>query len=409
MTQTLDDQRTESPEATYQRLAERFRPVFARIAEGALDRELNRVLPHEQVAWLNAAGFGKLRVPVANDGDGVTFEQFFRLLVELAEADSSVAHLYRSHFAFVETVGLESEEFQRRWYPRIVAGEIFGNAATEKDGNALGTTNTKLTRDGADWRLNGEKYYTTGSIFAEWIAVMASTEGIEGRQYAVVSTRQPGVDIVDDWDGFGQQLTGTGTTYFRDAVVHSGDVIQRSESTTHETAFFQLVLLAVLAGIGRAALADASSLVRNRKRTFNTGSGDLFRNDPLILQLVGQISAKSFAAEAVVLAAARELDAAADTSLEPDAVQRYIRGEAAVEKAQLTVPELVLSAAEQLFDVTGASSTSKGKALDRHWRNARTVATHNPTVFKARTIGDFEVNGTTPEGLHSIGDAKPQV
>ena len=251
-----------------------------------------------------------------------------------------------------------------------------------------------------------DRYYTTGTIFAEWIAVMASTEGVEGRQYAVVSTTQPGVEILDDWDGFGQQLTGTGTTIFRDAVVPDANVIRRSESTTHEPAFFQLFLLAVLAGIGRAALADARPLVRDRKRTFNTGSGELFRSDPLILQLVGQLSAKVFAAESVVLAAARELDAGADPDLDLTPEQRYVRGEIAVEKAQLLVPELVQSAAQQLFDVTGASATSKSKSLDRHWRNARTVATHNPAVFKARTVGDFEVNGTTPEGLHSIGDAR---
>jgi hypothetical protein len=26
--------------------------------------------------------------------------------------------------------------------------------------------------------------------------------------------------------------------------------------------------------------------------------------------------------------------------------------------------------------------------------------------LEARTVGDYEVNGTTPEGLHSIGDAR---
>lgn len=396
-----------STEPDYEALAERFRPVFARIAAGALAREQDRILPFEQVRWLNEVGFGRLRVPVPHGGDGIGFEPFFRLLIELAESDSSVAHLYRSHFAFVETVGLEDEQFQSRWYPRVVAGEIFGNAATERSGNVLGSTGTVLTRAGEDWLLNGRKFYTTGTIFAEWIAVTASTEGVEGRQYAVVSTTAPGVEILDDWDGFGQQLTGTGTTIFRDAVVPQANIIQRSVSTTHEPAFFQLVLLAVLAGIGRAALADARLLVRDRKRTFNTGSGELFRRDPLILQLVGQLSAKAFAAESIVRAAARELDAAADPGLDLTPVQRYTRGEVAVEKAQLLVPELVQSAAQQLFDITGASATSKAKSLDRHWRNARTVATHNPAVFKARIVGDYEVNGTTPEGLHSIGDVRP--
>ncbi|MEE7547026.1 acyl-CoA dehydrogenase, partial [Xanthomonas sp. Kuri4-1] len=36
-------------------LAERFDPVFARIAEGAVARERERRLAHEPVAWLRAA------------------------------------------------------------------------------------------------------------------------------------------------------------------------------------------------------------------------------------------------------------------------------------------------------------------------------------------------------------------
>ena len=400
-----------SPHARYEALAARFRPVFARIAEGAQDRELTRTLPFEQVGWLKEAGFGAVRLPAEAGGHGASQAEFFRLLVELAEADSNVAHLLRSHFAFVETVGRGDAALRRRWYPRIAAGQIFGNAATERSGNALGTTNTKLRRSpesggAAEWILAGEKYYTTGSIFADWITVMATTDGVEGRQYAVVPADADGVQIVDDWDGFGQQHTGTGTARFRDVPVPDEDVIARGPAgTTLEAAFFQLVLLAVLAGIGRAAVNDAASLVRKRTRTFNTGSGSLFRDDPLIQQLVGRLSAKAAAAEAIVLAAAAELDAAVDPGLGLAPEQAYLRGELAVDRAQLTVPELVLEVTAGLFDVTGASALSRTKALDRHWRNARTVATHNPAVFKARGIGDWEINGTVPEGLGSIGEA----
>lgn len=393
-------------EARYQALAARFRPLFARIADGAPDRERTRTLPFEQVRWLREAGFGTLRLPPEHGGHGASHGELFRLLVELAEADSNVAHLLRSHFAFVETIGRGDAEFQARWYPRIAAGQIFGNAATERTGNALGTTNTKLRRGPQGWILTGEKYYTTGSIFADWITVMATTDGVDGRQYAVVPAAADGVEIADDWDGFGQQHTGTGTAYFRDVPVPDEDVIPRGAAgTTLEAAFFQLVLLAVLAGIGRAAVRDAAALVRGRKRTFNTGNGALFRDDPLIQQLVGTLSAKAAAAEAVVLAAAAELDAAVDPELGLAPDQAYLRAELAVDRAQVTVPALVLDVAQGLFDVTGASAVSRGKALDRHWRNARTVATHNPAVFKARGIGDWEINGTVPEGLGSIGDA----
>jgi hypothetical protein len=42
----------------------------------------------------------------------------------------------------------------------------------------------------------------------------------------------------------------------------------------------------------------------------------------------------------------------------------------------------------------GASATQSVCNLDRHWRNVRTISTHNPTFLKASAIGDHVVNGT---------------
>lgn len=397
---------TLSHEAAYQRLIERFSPVFDRIAEGATQREQQRVLPFEQVGWLKDAGFTGLRVPRSHGGDPVSHEQLFRLLIELAAADSNVAHLLRSHFSFVETIALQPQEFQDRWFPRVLAGQIFGNAATERGGNALGTTNTRLKKTSAGWVLNGEKYYTTGSIFADWVVVMASTDGVEGRQYAIVDRHSKGVEILDDWDGFGQPLTGTGTGIFINVPVEDANILQRKVASTLEPAFFQLCLLAVLVGIGKAARDEAAHIVATRTRTFNTGSGELFRNDPQIQELVGRLAANVYAAESIVVTAARELDAAYDPSLNLDHETTYLRAELAVQQAHVAAPKLVLDATSELFDVTGASAVSTSKSLDRFWRNARTVATHNPVAFKARSVGDYFINGTIPTGLNSIGDAK---
>ena len=161
------------------------------------------------------------------------------------------------------------------------------------------------------------------------------------------------------------------------------------------------MLLSVLAGIARAARDEAASIVRRRTRTFNTGSGALFREDPLILQIVGRIGAKAFAAEAAVVAAA----AAKSTRRceERDFVRAQRRR---LDNAQVVVPELALAAAQQLFEATGASSASTAKGLDRHWRNAQTVATHNPAAFKARAARGLPGQRDPPEGLNAIGEAR---
>lgn len=72
-------------------------------------------------------------------------------------------------------------------------------------------------------------------------------------------------------------------------------------------------------------------------------------------------------------------------------------------KAQVVVAELALRASTDLFNALGASAAVADKQLDRHWRNARTVATHNPLIYKAKVIGDWVINGTEPPYVWQIG------
>ena len=51
-------------------LAAHFRPLFARIAAGAVERERNRTLPYEALTWLKEAGFGTVRIPKPQGGWG---------------------------------------------------------------------------------------------------------------------------------------------------------------------------------------------------------------------------------------------------------------------------------------------------------------------------------------------------
>jgi len=390
-----------SADEQYDRLAEIFRPVFAQIAATAKDRDRNRVLPFEQVGLLNRERFGALRIPVADGGYGARLVDVFRLLIELSEADSHVGQLWRAHIAFVENVlVLNDQELRSKWIARIAAGQIIGNAYTERGGNALGTLNTKTSLVDGRWLVNGEKYYCTGTIFADWTTVAVAHPDLPGRQIAVVSTQHSGVKILDDWDGFGQGLTGTGTTEFHQVPV---DSFMPQQSNDSEAAIFQLVLMAVQAGIARAALNDLRISVQNRTRIFTTGTGVPVHREPQVLQLVGEVSAESFAADSVVIGAVLEVEAAlVDPGLNDE--ERYAVCELAANRAQTIVQPLVIGATSKLFDGLGASSTSVVCNLDRHWRNARTIATHNPAIYKARIVGDYEINAVQPQRLLVTGE-----
>ncbi len=394
------------PSPQYEDLASRFRPVFQRIREGAVQRERERKLPLEQIQWLKAVRFGALRVPAANSGHGASLPELVNLLIELSAADSNITQGLRGHFGFAEDI-INSTSPERRslWLPRLAEGDIVGNAWTEIGDASVSGFSTKATRDGDGWRLNGAKYYTTGSYYADWIDVGASDEHGNGVG-ATVARDAPGVLVVDDWDGFGQTLTVSGSATFADVPVAPGHLVPDEGRPKYFPAFFQIVHLATLAGIARAAAADAAELVAARRRTYSHANGPSAAQDPQVLQTIGRVRSAAYAAGAVTLRAAQALQRAYDAHFAGNEAAEDAAvaiAELEVSQSLTVVSDLVLSATTLLFDALGASATSRSLSLDRYWRNARTLTSHNPRIYKDRIVGDFAVNGTRPPPQWRIG------
>jgi alkylation response protein AidB-like acyl-CoA dehydrogenase len=370
--------------------------VVAEIAAGAHERERERIAPFEQIDLLRRAGFGALRIPVADGGRGLSIPELFEVIVDLSHADTNIGHLLRAHFGTVEDVLLwPAGPARDAWVARIAAGALVGvgnNELIDRHAGDLAKTTT-LTPDGDGWILQGTKFYSTGTLYCDWSFVTAVTpEG--GPAFALIPTDREGVTVEDDWDGFGQVLTASGTTRFEcvrvapeEAIVPPGDA--PPPTRWHLGPFYQHYLNAVIAGNLRSVRDDAVALIQGRRRSFTHGAADLPREDPVLLEVVGEISADAAAAEAIVLETAEVLGRIA-APLDDDVIH-----EAALRasEAQVAIDALGLRAADLLFEVGGASATRQGPNLDRHWRNIRTIASHNPARFKTRAIGDLLVNG----------------
>ena len=144
-------------------LADKFRPIFQRIADTVLERERTRTLPHEPITWLKQAGFGAVRVPVEHGGGGASIPQLFQLLIELSEADSNVTQALRGHFAFVEDrLNAPASPQRDVWLKRFVAGELVGNAWSE-----VGSAPKALARRFLAAALKGGTWPSGGSITME--------------------------------------------------------------------------------------------------------------------------------------------------------------------------------------------------------------------------------------------------
>ncbi len=385
---------------TWEELAARFRPIFQRIAEGAVAREQNRTLAHEAVGWLREAGFGAVRIPRAYGGSGATLPQLFRLLLELGEADSNISHLLRGHFSFLEArLNLPDPKVHDRWFPLIAQGAILGYAMAERTDHTGGSA--QLLSENGELFVHGTKYYSTGTIYADWI-IVALLEG-EDRVSVAVPTNAPGVTRIDDWDGFGQRLTGSGTTKFERVKIAPDQVIRRFSATdltqNYQKAFLQLVLLASAAGVGRAVVRDGIAFVKPRTRAFGIPGLSSPKDDPLVQRVIGKVSSLAFSAETLVLGVAQYLEELYQRAQRGQATEEeYVAAEIKAYHAQQIVLPQVLESATLVFEVGGASATSESRRLDRHWRNARTAASHNPAIHREAAIGAFLLNGTLPDG-----------
>ena len=388
----------------------RLLPLFERIGAGTLEREQTRTLPYAEVTALRDAGFGRLRIPTEFGGDGLDWPSFAELLVELATVDSNLPQIFRGHIAYVEElIASPASDRRERWLRRLAAGELVGNAWSEVGSGALGTSGTVVsgTPEGT-LRVDGRKFYTTGSIFADWIDATATHDGTDVT--VLIPRHQTGVTVQDDWDGFGQPLTGTGAAIFDGVVVDPEDVAPFVDRFRYQTAVYQLVLLSVLAGISSAVERDAGAAIRSRTRVYSHGTAARVHDDPQVLQIVGEISAAAAVARSAVRDVARAVQRASELSGDrdsPEAVEAVVAAELGSAQAQIVLSELVTRAATRLFDTVGASAISGSKGLDRHWRNARAVASHNPWIFKARELGNWSVNGVVPEFVWTVGVAKP--
>ena len=245
--------------------------------------------------------------------------------------------------------------------------------------------------------LNGTKYYSTGTLYADWIAVAARVEG-DLVATVMVPADRAGVSVVDDWDGMGQSRTGTGTTTFTDVVVDPDDVLSRrprlEPRAPGDVAFLQLYLHALVAGILRSVVADATGVVRSRSRTFEHAPAPRAVDDPILHEKVGTLAATAWIAESAVLAAADAVQAATDAAARGEPTDELRIAAALAHCAvKIHLDPASLAAASDLFDVGGASASSRARNLDRHWRNLRTITLHNPASYKAAAIGRHLVTG----------------
>jgi SfnB family sulfur acquisition oxidoreductase len=365
---------------------------FARqIETESADRDRFRRLPFHEMELFSESGLLGITVPKSYGGAGVSTLTFVKAVALISSADASLGQIPQNHYANVEEIRLVGTEEQKAFFfRRILQGDRLGNAAVERSGKTILENQTRLVPDGEEYLLSGEKFYCTGALFAHWVPVRTiDPEG--NRVVAIVNRQSEGLTVIDDWSGFGQRTTASGTVVLRNVRVKNEQILRSFEAYAKPTTrgpFSQIIHVAIDVGIAQAALKETVLFLRT-----GAAPGEASKiEDPLTIYEFGELQCRLHAAEALMERAAEAIDQANASPgrqlVSPSAV--------AVAEAKIASTEVAISTTNKLFELVGPESLREKYGLDRHWRNARVHTLHDPVRWKYYAVGNFYLNGVDP-------------
>jgi SfnB family sulfur acquisition oxidoreductase len=370
--------------------------LAAEFRSGASQRDRERRLPWDEIEKFSASGLGGISVPRAYGGAEVSYRTLAEVFRVLCAADPALGQIPQNHFGILGVVAQHADAAQKaRIYADVLAGQRIGNAGPERGTKNILEMKARLLETPGGYRLSGQKFYSTGALFAHWVPVKALDE--QGRLLLVFVRRgTPGLSIVDDWSGFGQRTTASGTVLLDNLAVAVENVLplyRLAEQAGIQGPVSQLIQAAIDAGIAEAAVDDAISFVRTRSRPWADSGVERASDDPYIIRDIGDLKIRLHAANALLVKAAGVLDQVSKAAIDAEA---SARASIAVAKAKVLTTEIALHASEKLFELAGSAATLAEHNLDRHWRNARTHTLHDPVRWKLHAIGNYLLNGIAP-------------
>lgn len=370
------------------------------VADFALEernkRDQNRILPTEQINQFSQKGLGGIRIPKQYGGAFVfnkTLAHVFRIL---SKADANVGQIPQNQFGLLNFINITGSDAQKQFiYTEILAGKRIANGGPEKNSKDTKAIQTTLTLENGQYFLNGEKFYSTGTSFADWVAIRAlHPDGYT--VLAIVDRHAVGVEVINDWNGFGQRTTASGTVKLRNVVVDPALFFDEriiADTPNVRGAYSQLLQVAIDVGIAEAAFDDTLSSIRKARPIIDAGV-EKASEEHYTLQEVGKLNILLDAAILLLDEAAEYLDEL--DQLTEISAEQAARASILVAEAKIYANDAALHISEKLLELGGSRASLSQHNLDQHWRNARVHTLHDPVRWKFHAIGDYYLNGTHP-------------
>lgn len=336
-------------------------------------------IPADIVQEMREMGLFGLTIPEAYGGLELTMEEEVRLLFELCKTSPA----FRSVIGTTVGIGSQgilmdgTEEQKAKYLPLLATGELSASfALTEPDAGSdaasLRTTAIRGTDgDGDHYVVNGTKRYITNAPHSKIFTLMARTDpsnkGAGGVSAFIVDANSPGIHLGKIDKKMGQKGAHTCDVIFDNVRVPAENLIGGKEGQGFKTAMKvldkgRIHVAAVCVGVAQRMLDDALRYAVERKQ-FGQAIGEF----QLVQALLADSKAELYAAECMVLDAARKRDDGLSVTMEASC-------------AKMFASEVCGRVADRAVQIFGGAGYLAEYGIERFYRDVRLFRLYEGTT-----------------------------
>ena len=323
-------------------------------------------IPQAIVDEMRELGLFGLTIPEAYGGLELTMEEEVLTMIEMGQTSPA----FRSIFGTTVGIGSQgilmdgTEEQKAKFLPKMATGEIIASfALTEPDsGSDSASLRTTALKDGDHYVVNGTKRFITNAPQAGIFTLMARTDpakkGASGISAFIVDAKSPGITLGKRDKKMGQKGAHTCDVIFDNCRVPAENLIGGVEGKGFYTAMKvldkgRIHIAAICVGVAKRILDDALKYAVERKQF-----GQPIAEFQLVQAMLADSKTELYAAECMVLDAARKRDAKLPHSTEASCAKLY-------------ASEMVGRVADRGVQILGGSGYIAEHAMERFYRDVR--------------------------------------
>lgn len=323
-------------------------------------------IPPAIVDEMRRMGLFGLTIPEEYGGLDLTMEEEVRVLFELCRTSPAFRSVIGS------TVGIGSQgivmdgtpEQKAKYLPAMARGDVIASfALTEPDaGSDAASLRTTAIRAGDHYVINGTKRFITNAPQAGVLTLMARTDptnkGAGGVSAFIVETKTPGISFGRKDRKMGQRGAHTCDVIFENCRVPAENLIGLREGQGFRTAMKvldkgRIHIAAVCVGVAHRMLDDALRYAMQRRQF-----GQPIAEFQLVQAMLADSKAELYAAESMVLDAARRRDDGRNVSTEASC-------------CKLFASEMCGRVADRAVQIFGGAGYIADYGIERFYRDVR--------------------------------------